>query len=65
MEIRRKSYNKTVEYHMITRGECFALSDEIGTIYMKISPIEDRDYKGWTPFAFMMGIFQCSTIFRK
>lgn len=47
MEIRRKPYNKTVEYHMITRGECFALSDEIDTIYMKISPIEDRDYKGW------------------
>lgn len=47
MEIRRKSYNKTVEYHMITRGECFALSDEIDTIYMKISSIEDSDYKEW------------------
>lgn len=47
MKIRRKSYNKTVEYHMITRGECFALSDEIDTIYMKISSIEDSDYKEW------------------
>lgn len=47
MEIRRKSYNKTIEYHMITRGECFALSDETDSIYMKISPIEDSDYKEW------------------
>lgn len=46
MEIRRK-FNKTVEYHTITRGECFALSDETDSIYMKISPIEDRDYKEW------------------
>ena len=46
MEIRRK-FNKSVEYRMISRGDCFALSNEIDDIYMKISPIEDRDYKGW------------------
>lgn len=47
MEIHRKSYNKTVEYHTITRGECFALSNEIDDIYIKISPIEDTDYREW------------------
>lgn len=47
MEIRRKSYNKTVEYRMITRGDCFALSDEIDSIYMKISPIEDAEGREW------------------
>lgn len=47
MEIRRKSYNKTVEYHMITRGECFALSDEIDAIYMRISPVEDSEGREW------------------
>lgn len=47
MEIRRKSYSKTVEYTELVRGDCFALSDEIDTIYMKTSPVEDSDYKEW------------------
>lgn len=46
MEIRRK-FNKPVEYRMINRGDCFALSDEIDSIYMKISSIEDSDYNEW------------------
>lgn len=46
MEIRRK-FNGSVCYSEIVRGECFALSDEIDTIYMKIRPIEDSDHKGW------------------
>lgn len=46
MEIRRK-FNKSVEYRMINCGDCFALSDEIDSIYMKISPVEDSDYKEW------------------
>lgn len=47
MEIRRKSYNKTVEYHMITRGDCFALSDEVDAIYMRTSTIIDDDGSEW------------------
>lgn len=47
MEIRRKSYNKTVEYRMITRGDCFALSDETDAIYMRASPIVDSEGKEW------------------
>lgn len=46
MEVRRK-FNKSVEYRMITRGDCFALSDEIDSIYMKISSIEDSDDREW------------------
>lgn len=47
MKICRKFYSKTVEYTELVRGDCFALSDEIDTIYMKISSIEDSDYKEW------------------
>lgn len=47
MEIHRKSYNKTVEYHTITRGECFALSDGIDAIYMRTSTIIDDDGNEW------------------
>ena len=47
MEIRRKSYNKTIEYRMITRGDCFALSDEIDTVYMRTSPIIDGEGGEW------------------
>ena len=46
MEIRRK-FNKSVEYRMISRGDCFTLSNEIDDIYMKISSIEDSDYREW------------------
>lgn len=47
MEIRRKSYNKTVEYHMITRGDCFALSNEINDIYMRTGTIIDDEGSEW------------------
>ena len=47
MEIRRKSYNKTVEYRMITRGDCFALSDKINDIYMRTSTIVDDEGSEW------------------
>nr|DAF81658.1 MAG TPA: hypothetical protein [Caudoviricetes sp.] len=46
MEIRRK-FNKSVEYRMISRGDCFTLSDKIDDIYMKISSIEDSDCREW------------------
>lgn len=46
MEIRRK-FNKSVYYREIVRGECFALSNEVDAIYMRISPVEDIEGREW------------------
>lgn len=46
MEIRRK-FNKSVEYRTITYGDCFTLSGETDTIYMRTSPIIDGEGNEW------------------
>lgn len=47
MEIRRKSYNKSVEYCTITCGDCFALTDGMDAIYMRTTTIIDDDGSEW------------------
>ena len=47
MEIRRKSYNKSVEYRTITCGDCFALTDEMDAIYMRTTAIIDDEGSEW------------------
>lgn len=46
MEVRRK-FNKTVYFGELPQGKCFSLNGDLDTIYMKISPVKDSDYKEW------------------